>query len=358
MRFLEKIYFPLFLPAFLICSLSITILLSLNSIYAKQQLIYVLLGVSAFFLVYDFDYTLLLLFWKYLLLVINLLLLVTLIIGREVKGSLRWITIGFFNFQPSEFAKLFLIISLAAFFSLNGSKSFNFKLIAKSFLIFLPITFFVFFQPDLGTSLIFCLIYFIMIIQMKVPKIYFIIAFVFLGLVSNPLWHSLKDFQKDRILVFLNPYKDPLGSGYNVLQSQIAVGSGLFFGKGFGGGTQSRFSFLPEYHTDFIFASFSEEWGFVGVFVLLALFTWLILSILKVLSVTYDKFGFFISLGVLVIVLFQLLINVGMNVGIMPVTGITLPLVSYGGSSVVTTFLGLGLVNSVWNRSKKALFYN
>jgi rod shape determining protein RodA len=178
-------------------------------------------------------------------------------------------------------------------------------------------------------------------------KWYFIISFLALGIFSSPLWGILKDYQKKRMLVFLNPSLDVLGSGYNVIQAQIAVGSGGLFGKGFGHGTQSQLNFLPAHWTDFAFASFSEEWGFVGVALMVLLFLLLLIVLMLIYKRTQNGGGSLIVGGVFAVFLTQFLINVGMNLGVMPVTGIPLPFISYGGSSILVSLLLLGLVQSV-----------
>ncbi|OGC50225.1 rod shape-determining protein RodA [candidate division WWE3 bacterium RIFCSPHIGHO2_01_FULL_40_23] len=353
MKILENINFSLLIPSILISSLGIFVLLSLSEGYARQQVAYTVLGILLFFTLSSIDYSMFFPFWKYIFIFMNFLLLLTLIAGKEVRGSLRWITFGSFNFQPSEFAKIILVFLLSYFFSKIAKEKPKLSDFFKSLALFLPTFLLVFLQPDLGTSIIIVLVYLMVLASSKINKVYFLIGFIIFGIISGPVWNLMKDYQKERIFVFLDPYKDPLGAGYNVLQSQIAVGSGLIFGKGFGHGTQSRLKFLPEYYTDFIFASFSEEWGFMGVILLFVLFGFLLWGILKVMVFSKDRFSFFVCVGVFTIILFQMFINIGMNVGIMPVTGITLPLVSYGGSSMLSTFMGLGFVNAVWKRAKQ-----
>ena len=219
-------------------------------------------------------------------------------------------------------------------------------------LYIVPLFGLVFIQPDLGTSIVIISIVLAILWFGGLKKIYFVVSLLLVGVFSTPLWSLLKDYQRERILVFLNPSLDILGSGYNVIQSSIAIGSGGLFGRGFGRGTQSHLQFLPVFWTDFVFAAFAEEWGFVGVMLLLSLFTILFFIILTISVKTKDSFGSLISIGVFTVFFLQFIVNVGMNLGIMPVTGIPLPLVSYGGSSLLTSAFLLGLVQSVWIHEK------
>jgi rod shape determining protein RodA len=209
----------------------------------------------------------------------------------------------------------------------------------------------VFIQPDLGTSIVLVLVVLGMLLYTNFNKIYFLILLSLFGILSAPVWNLLADYQKERILVFLNPQLDVLGAGYNVIQSLIAIGSGGIFGRGFSQGTQSHLHFLPAYWTDFAFASFAEEWGFIGVVVFFGLYTAFLFIILRVAFIVKDSFGSVLCFGVFLVFLVQFIINVGMNLGLMPVTGIPLPLVSYGGSSLLISCILLGLVQNVWTKS-------
>ncbi|MEK7595513.1 MAG: FtsW/RodA/SpoVE family cell cycle protein [Patescibacteria group bacterium] len=353
MRLFEKYNFSLLISSVLICCISLLVLYSFNVNLVKQQLVFFFLGIILFFLVGAVDFTVLLIFSRQLFITIVCLLLLTFFVGKEIRGSVRWISFSFVNFQPSEFSKIILILVLSAFFGYKVKSSIGLKTFSQSLLLLLPILILVFIQPDLGTFLILLLVYISMFLYLKPSVYYFLFAFISGGILSNPIWFLLKDYQRVRIETFLNPSLDPQGSGYNVLQSTIAVGSGMLFGKGFGFGTQSRLRFLPEYHTDFIFASFAEEWGFVGVTVLLLLFLILLNSLVSSFKEGQTLEGRLVGIGVFSFVLFHVLINIGMNLGIMPVTGIPLPLMSYGGSSLISTFIALGLSNSVWYSSKR-----
>lgn len=275
-----------------------------------------------------------------------LLLSLVPVLGFISRGSSRWFDLGIFTLQPSELAKIFLILSLGAFL-IKFRSFFRLLYFLGSLIITLVITVLVFLQPDLGTSLVSLAIWLGMyyIAGMKFWEFLFIF---FSSLGSIPLiWNILKDYQKERILVFLDPQRDVLGSGYSILQSIIAIGSGQFWGLGWGRGTQSKLQFLPERHTDFIFATLSEEMGFVGVFLLMVLFLILLFSLLQILGQKKDEYGRLIIAGVFSWFIFQTLINVGMNLGIMPITGIPLPFISYGGSALVSCMMALGIVQSV-----------
>lgn len=263
-----------------------------------------------------------------------LLLIVTFFIGRNVRGSVRWIDFGFFNLQTSELVKPMLAIFFSYYLTKNPVKTF-YEFIKFMILVSIPVIL-VARQPDLGSALtILFLPIFMLAISGHFKKI-LIFSSLFL-LVAIPLESALlKPYQKQRIETFLNPYKDPQGAGYNVIQSTIAVGSGGFLGKGVKLGTQSHLNFLPERHTDFIFASFAEEFGFLGVIIFLFCFYHIFKNYLYVASRQKETAHYLLVLSGFSLIIFQFTVNVGMNVGLMPVTGITLPLFSYGGSSLLS----------------------
>jgi rod shape determining protein RodA len=211
-------------------------------------------------------------------------------------------------------------------------------------------------QPDLGTALVFIAIWLGMVLVSNIKKIYVLILGG-VGLVLMPIvWLFLHDYQRKRIVTFFNPGADPLGAGYNVLQSIIATGSGRFFGRGLGYGYQSQLKFLPIQHTDFIFAVLAEELGFFGALVLLILFFILLIRILRTTFQAFDSFGMFLGMGIFVMIVFQILVNIGMNMGIMPVTGVPLPLISAGGSSLIMIMIGIGIMESIALRRRKIVF--
>jgi len=276
------------------------------------------------------------------------------VLGFTALGAQRWISIGFFQFQPSEFAKLALIIVLAAYYSRVYDVSHQLRyLVISLLLVGLPMALVVA-QPDLGTGLVFFAIWLPMTLATQVKKRYLVFGAA-LGAAALPLIYSLlAPYQKNRLVVLLNPQADKLGTGYNVTQSVIAVGSGGWFGRGLSSGSQSQLNFLPSQHTDFIFAVLAEKLGFVGAALAITLYLILIVRIYILSTQSIDRFGAYICIGVASMLLFHVLVNVGMNMGIMPVTGIPLPLISAGGTSMLMTMLALGLVLSVArNRESK-----
>ncbi len=349
----RRIFFPdqlLTLPVILLLSLGILVIYSSDPRLAIQQAVLALVGLGLYWFISLIDFESFKAYSTYLYIGILILLIIVFIIGIETRGSLRWIQIGGIQFQPSEFAKPILILFLANFWSRAQASWFN---IFKSFLLIMPVLILVFKQPDLGTALTLGMIWLVMLIGANVSLVK-IIVMGFASFVLMPVgWMFLQDYQRSRIVSFLSPSSDPLGSGYNVIQSTIAAGSGEFFGRGLGRGTQSRLQFLPEYRTDFIFASIAEELGFVASMIVLFLYGLIVGRSLKIIHDTKSRFGSLLVFGVLGMLFFQIVVNIGMNIGVAPVTGITLPLLSYGGSSIIATLMSLGLIASVARFSKK-----
>ena len=275
-----------------------------------------------------------------------LILLLTDLLAPKVNGAQSWIGIGSIRFQPSEFAKITLILTMSKFLSRNPPT--NLKTFGTAlFLISLPVLL-VLIQPDAGSALVYLVISFGMLFAAATPLKY-LGSLIGLGLSAIPflILFVLKDYQKKRILVFIDPMRDPLGAGYNVIQSRIAVGSGGFHGKGFMLGTQSKLKFLPEPHTDFIFSVFSEEFGFLGNMILIFLFVILLFRIILIGVRSKDRRCKILVAGVASWLWFQMFESIGMSIGLMPVTGLPLPFLSYGGSSLLAIFIALGLVASV-----------
>ncbi|MDD3581203.1 MAG: rod shape-determining protein RodA [Desulfobacca sp.] len=276
------------------------------------------------------------------------LLVAVLVVGKVVSGSQRWLPLGPLSFQPSELTKLAIILALARHFSPREELTplsmrellFPFLLAAVPFCLVAK-------QPDLGTALLIALIATAMVLFVGVRWQALTVLASSLLLLSPILWHFLKDYQKQRILTYLNPEGDPLGAGYHIIQSKIAVGSGLLWGKGFLAGTQSKLNFLPEQHTDFVFSVFAEEWGFAGSIVMLLLYTLLILWGLQISRSCKERFGNLLALGIVAMIFWQIFINISMVTGMLPVVGITLPLFSYGGSSLISTLIGIGLLLNI-----------
>ncbi len=268
-------------------------------------------------------------------------------LGPEVRGAHRWIFFGTWQIQPSELLKPFFLLGFAWFMSQFSPR--RLKYLPLHLGLFLVPAILVFRQPDLGTSLIYSGFWLSMIFAAGLPIWIITLGLGGIALISPALWHLLADFQKSRILTFLHPTLDPRGAGYNALQSMIAVGSGQLFGRGLGRGTQSHLRFLPEFHTDFIFATLVEELGFFGGLTLLTGYGLLLMRLLLPIfrAETQDKFSFIITFGVFGLILGQTFINAGMNMGILPITGITLPFVSYGGSSMLALFAAFGCMWSL-----------
>ncbi len=315
-----------------------------------QQLVYALLGFFLFFLVSRIDYRIFeRLTWP--LFSFTLLgLFSTFLFGHLTRGSIRWVQIGGFTFQPSELVKPLLILVFASFVSFQ--KDFDFKsLLLNLFLFFLP-AFLIFRQPDLGSSLVVVFVWMAIIFASGIAWQWLAFGLLFFVISLPIFWRLLKDYQRERIYTFLRPLSDPLGAGYNMIQAIIAVGSGQLVGRGLGRGTQSHLRFLPERHTDFIFASLAEELGFLGAVLLILAYGLLLWRILQIGQKSIDKLGYLICLGVFTLIISQVFINIGMNLGLVPITGLTLPLVSYGGSSLMATLVSLGLVESVARQTK------
>lgn len=356
--------YPLLFITLAICAYGLVIISSATytsaadpSFYVRRQLMWVGAGLLGIFIILSIDYSNFSRLSRYLYVANIILLVLVLYIGRETGGSQRWIELGFFDLQPSEVAKLIVIVTMARFLeSREGEMDKLLNLFLAILHISLPM-FLIFMQPDLGTSLVFLALLFSMLF-MAGAKIKHLVLIIFTGvMVGGPLlWMNLKDYQKMRLIVFTNPDLDPLNYGYQIIQSVIAIGSGQLWGKGLYQGSQNMYDFLPAQHTDFIFSVLGEELGFIGAAVLLFLYLLLIYRILKISTSSKDTFGFLICMGVASMFLFQVLVNVGMAISIMPVTGLPLPFMSYGGSSLLVNLLAIGLVLNVGLRRHKIIF--
>ena len=315
-----------------------------------SQIMWLVVGWGVFLVVTLLDYAIV----SRIAIIIYLLnlgaIVFTTFFGKVALGAQRWIDLGFFRYQPSETMKLALIMMMAKILSTKNThgNGMGFKDMFGPLLI-LGIPFvFVVEQPDLGTAMMLAAIGGSMLLFTKVKR-WILATAVVAGIVALPVaWKFvLHDYQKNRVLTFLSPTNDPRGTGYNSIQSKIAVGSGRFFGKGFMKGTQSQLEFLPERHTDFIYSVLSEEHGFVGSMLVMGLFCYLFLTGIRIAFNARDKFGALLTVGVLCYVFWHMFINIGMVIGLLPIVGVPLPLLSYGGSSMLTTMAGLGLVSSV-----------
>ena len=351
-RLLQNVDWPLLGAAFFIIGLSLVCLWSLNpgrgiSAMMWRQISWVGVGLVGLIAVVSVDYRNLVRFAPVFYVVGVGLLLSVFILGRTVSGARRWIHLGPLTVQPSELFKLIFIITLAwALTSARGERLSRASLVGTFVLLGVPF-FLVVRQPDLGTALVLVPVLGATLVglglRMKV------LGGLALGSVAlMPLaWFVLKPYQRDRLLVYLDPFRDPLGTAYNVIQAKIAIGSGQLLGKGIGGATQSRLAFLPERHTDFIFAVFAEMWGFLGCLVLIVAYALLVLRGFEIAAGTRETRGRILALGVTSVFAVQILINIGMVTGLLPIVGIPLPLMSYGGSSMVVSLTALGLLISI-----------
>jgi len=280
-------------------------------------------------------------------------LLVVIFSGREIMGAKRWLSLGGFQFQPSEFAKIAILILLARCFTrVNEAGNVFVQKMLLPFALVGILSFLIFKQPDLGTAMICMFLFFCLGFSSRIKKFYLFLPII-AGLLLLPLgWHTLKDYQKKRLMVFMNPNIEPWGAGYTIIQSKIAIGSGRYAGKGFLSGTQNQFNFLPERHTDFIFTVIAEEWGFLGSLFLIILYYLILSNILAIAGGANDEFGRLLCIGAASLLFLHIFINMGMTIGILPVVGIPLLFMSYGGTHIVMSFLLLGIVCNVSGQSR------
>lgn len=319
----------------------------------KKQILFVVLGFLLFFLVAFFDY----LNWRDLVRYLYVLgifaLLVVLVLGKTINGTRGWFSLAGFSLQPVEFIKIILILFLARYFSDISLKVRPLKHLFISGLGALILFILVAAQPDFGSAMLLFAIWLMMIALAGFKKKYFLIIFLVISFLSVAGWSFyLKPYQKERILTFINPSFNPLEQGYNVSQAIIAVGGGGLMGRGIGFGSQSQLKFLPESHTDFIFAVISEELGFFGVFLVLSFFSLFFYRCFLALKRINNDFGIFLILGAVGLIFIEMFINIGMNMGILPVVGIALPFLSYGGSSMMANLALAGIIESIIIRSK------
>jgi len=321
--------------------------MSAAPIYMKQ-LVWLGGGLLLVLLICCFDYRHLEHFAYFAYAVTIGMLVFVLVMGKTSMGATRWINLGFFNLQPSEVIKIVMILLLARIFGRTAQPE-GYRLTElwqPAFFLLLPVGL-ILKQPDLGTALMAIFISASMLIFAGLQRSTAWLLCI-LGVAAVAVgWFGLHDYQRARIQTFLDPEADPLGSGYHIIQSKIAVGSGGFFGKGFLQGTQSQLSFLPERHTDFAFSVFAEEWGFVGCSLLLFGYMFLILWGIYIARRAADRFGMFLAIGVTAMIFWHIVVNLGMVIGLLPVVGVPLPLFSYGGTSMVTTMIGIGLLMNV-----------
>lgn len=324
-----------------------------SNYFLKRQIIWIALGIFVFFSVRMID-------WKFIkrnsfflmiaYFLTNFLLILLLVMQYEIKGARSWFNLKYFAFEPSDLLKIIIILILAKYFSVRHIEIANIRHIIISAVYAVIPGLLIFMQPDFGSAAIIFFIWFGMILASGVNKKHLFLVFIIMAVLFSLSWFfALAPYQKLRIKTFINPLLDPKGAGYNILQSKIAIGSGGFFGKGIGFGSQSRLNFLPEPETDFIFAAFAEEWGIFGVllfFLFFGIFLSRIIRKIFIEKLEQNNFEKLFTIGIAFLFFSQFTINVGMNLGVLPVTGLTLPFMSYGGSHIISSFLALGIFSS------------
>jgi len=357
---IKKLDWTLIITVLLLVSVGLLSIYSIsrdgNSKIFEKQLFYIIFGFFLMFIFFLIDYRVfrdnnffLLGFYFFSV----LLLLSVLLIGKETRGASSWLQFGEFGFEPVELIKLSLVLILAKYFSFRHVEAYRLRhLIISGLYVLFPLVL-LFLQPELGYILVIAIVWLVIIIGAGIkPRHLLLLALIGIIIFSVSWFFLLKNYQQERIVSFLNPHSDPLGTGYNIIQSVITVGSGKFSGRGIGQGTQSQLNFLPEQHTDFIFATIAEEWGFLGSAFVLILFGILFYRLIKISLISSNNFARLFSLGIAAMFLIQIVINIGMNVGLLPIVGIPLPFVSYGGSNMVMSFISLGIIQSIVVRNK------
>lgn len=348
---LPSIDWILMIPVAVLLVLSLATLFSVDPSIFRSQIIFLALSFFIFLFFSRFNFGVLRYYSLPIYIASLILLGLVLVLGIETRGSIRWFEFFGFRIQFSEILKPFLALSFASY--LTDIKDYSLKSFFTTLILLAPIALLIFLQPDLGNALIYVFVVLFALIIYGFPAKWFIAGFL-VWLSSLPFfWLLLHGYQKQRILTFLNPSHDPLGTSYNAIQAVIAVGSGMLAGKGLGQGTQAGLKFLPERHTDFIFATISEELGFIGSAVIIFCFLFIFYRIYLIIKTSEDKYSKMFSTLVLLIIFVHFFVNVSMNMGIMPIVGVTLPFVSYGGSSLLSNFMLLGLLFAV-NRKNRA----
>lgn len=360
MNKLRKLDWVLIISVILLLIIGVLVLYSisfedsiLDPANLKKQISSILIGFGLMFALSFFDYRSLNSYSTKLYFITLVLLIFVLLFGKTIRGNTGWIEFFSYHIQPVELAKLAIVIFLASFLSKKRTQlSIIVRVVASIILIFFPI-FLILKQPDLGSSVIILACWSVLLFSSGLNKKNLaILAMIgILGVSSS--WFFLKDYQKSRVVNFVKPQQDPMGSGYNVIQAIVAVGSGGMFGKGLGHGSQSQLNFLPEKHTDFIFSAIAEELGFFGSMSVFAIFGVIFWRMKEIARLSRDNFGYLIAVGIISIMFFQLLINIGMNIGVMPVAGVPLPFLSYGGSAMVVMLCAIGIMQSIYLRRIK-----
>jgi rod shape determining protein RodA len=349
----------LFASASLLLLVSITILygMAAGSVEGSsflKQVIFVVLGTSLALVITYSDYRHLQKYSTLIYFVTLAVLIFTLLFGQNIRGTSGWLSFGFFQLQPVEIAKISLTIFLASFIAKKKTDLDVWTRVIASAVLGGVMILLVLKQPDLGSSLVLLSIWAALIVASGIRAKHMAILGAFGAMLILVAWLLLAPYQKERIYNFFSPERDPLGTGYNVIQALVAVGSGGITGKGLGTGSQGQLNFLPEKHTDFIYAVIAEELGAIGALAVIILYALLLYRIWRIGEEAQDNFGYLIALGIFMMFFVQITINLGMNMGLLPVTGLTAPLLSYGGSSLLSFFLALGLLGSIYRQRRPA----
>jgi len=318
----------------------------------SRQIFYVAIGVLLFWIITRTDYNVLRSYSTALYITMVVLLLIVEVFGATRLGATRWINLGFFQFQPSEFAKLALTIFFAKYFAASYEQSDKLKYLVVSLLYLLPPLLLVLVQPDLGTALVLLAIWLVMALTTRIKKRYFLIMLVLLLVTAPLMYPRLAPYQRQRVITFLNPAANPSGTGYNVNQAIIAVGSGGILGQGLSSGSQSQGNFLPSQHTDFIFAVLSEKLGFLGGLVTILLYFILVVRAVWIARNSGDRFGTFLAMGIATMFGFHAVVNIAMNIELLPVVGIPLPFISAGGTSMIISLISVAILERVYTNRR------
>lgn len=350
MKRILKIDWLLIAPVILLITISLCLLLSINVAYFKGQMLSLGLSVIVFFVISQVNFSELQYFRLPIYIISIILLIIVLVIGIESHGAVRWVSIFGVQLQFSEILKPFLALSFAGFLSQNKTPTLYSFLV--SIVLLIPILLLIYKQPDLGNAVIYAGAALFALIFIGFPMRWFGVALIPVILSFPVIWNLLHAYQRQRIITFLHPTSDPLGASYNGIQAIIAVGSGFFLGRGFSEGTQAGLLFLPERQTDFIFAALSEDLGFIGAFILIAVFVFFCYRIYVICKEADTLFGKIFAGTSFAFLLIQFIMNIGMNIGIIPIVGVTLPFVSYGGSSLLSNFIFLGFLSALSTQRK------
>ncbi|MBI2103737.1 FtsW/RodA/SpoVE family cell cycle protein [Candidatus Woesebacteria bacterium] len=343
----QRIDWSIFIPALLLLSLGIFILNSL-SFLTPLYILFVIFGIFAFLFFAKVDFEILNIFSKILYIFSILFLLAPIFIGTATRGTTRWIQVGSLTIQPAEIVRPLLLVFFASYL-VSGKK--NVAHAVKGILLFLFPTFLILIQPSLGVTILTTFGFLGVLLASHFPRKYYLVGGALIILLLPLAWSLLADYQKQRIITFLTPGSDPQGVGYNSIQAMISVGSGKISGRGLGRGIGTQLAFLPERQTDFIFASISEELGFVGAGLVLVLTFFILYRLIRIIQKSRDWVGRAYVAGFFLALLAQVVIHVGMNMALMPITGVPYPLLSAGGSSLIATMIGLGIASSVSSSS-------